>query len=132
MDDEYTDSMFGNNVQDTAINYSSPSLQYTLPETASSLNNSPIYNCFIFDSLTPTEYLPTKLGTKKMDRKDLMIDPVHKSISAIVVLDDHAYRPTLSTDSFEVLNENQKETRKQVTCQLYSDTTNNILRMQKE
>ena len=36
MDEEYTDSVFDNNVQDTAINYSSPGLQYTIPipETA--------------------------------------------------------------------------------------------------
>ena len=133
MDEEYTDSVFGNNVQDTAINYSSLGLQYKyttpIPETASRLNNSPIYNASMFDEFTLAEYIPTIFERKKtkVERKDPLMDPVQTSISVIGgTLDDHPYRPTLRTDSFGVLTENQKETRKELTNQLYKDTKNNI------
>ena len=50
-----------------------------------------------------------------MERKDTLMDPVQTSISVIGgILDDHPYRPTLKTDLFGVLTENQKRNKERV------------------
>ena len=89
----------------------------------------------MFDDFVQTEFVPTTLETTrtKMERKDILMDPVQTSICVIGgIVDYHPYRPTMRIDSFGVLTENQKEKRIQLTKQLYKDTTNNILQMNKD
>ena len=60
------------------------------------------------------------------------MEAVQKTTSVTKVIDDHPYRPNFTPESFGVLTENQKESRKQLTSHLYKGSTNNILQMEKD
>ena len=73
---------------------------------------------------------------KSIDREHTLVDGVPKTPSITKVIDDHPYRPYFTETTFGILTQNQKESRKQLTSQLYKGSTdnilNNILRMEKD
>ena len=69
---------------------------------------------------------------KQIDSKYKSMEALQNTTSVTKVIDDHPYRPNFTPQTFGVLLENQKQSRKQLTSLLYEESTNNILRMAKD
>ena len=73
---------------------------------------------------------------KSINGEQTLMDGVPKIHLITKVIDDHPYRPYFTETTFGTLTQNQKESRKQLTSQLYKGSTdnilNNILRMEKD
>ena len=57
----------------------------------------------------------------------LLMNGTPKTHSITKVIDDHPYRPYFTKETFGTLTLNQKEARKQLTSQLYTGNTDNIM-----
>ena len=128
---DYIHTGLGNKVQDyyTDINYSPPAgLQRTncIFETSRPYDLSfRGYNCWMLPITT------FELNEIQIDSKYKLMEALQKTTSITKVIDDHPYRPNFTHQTFWVLTENQKQSRKQSTSLLYKESTNNILRMAK-
>ena len=124
----------GNKKQElTDVNYSTPG-QFQSTNNISKTYNS--YDPRQSNLSLHTVHQTMDSNKKSIDGEHILMDGAPKTHSITQVIDDHPYWPYFTKITFETLTQNEKESRKQLTSQLYKGSTdnilNNILRMEKD
>ena len=115
---DYIHTVLGNKIQDyyTNINNSPPAGSQRTNRISETFHpydpSSRGYNSWMLPITT------IKSNENKIDSKYKPMEAVQKTTSVTKVIDDHPYRPNFTPQTFGVLTENQKQSRKQLTSLL--------------